>query len=243
MTTGTIPPKTARYVWPKRPPALSKEQEAAREAFMKLWHEELPTRYSIVERFNHGALARLPQTRERWRTLEIGSGIGGHLPFEDLSKQEYHCLEYRNEFCDVLRGLDGVEAVHEASIEGPTPFPDGAFDRIVAIHVLEHLRDLPKAIAEIKRLLADDGTLDVVLPCEGSLAYSIARRISAKRMFESRFGMSYDPIIANEHVNTLDEVLHLLLADFEPLQTKRFPFNVPIDAVNLCIALRLKKRA
>ena len=243
MTTGTIPPKTARYVWPKRPPALSHEQEVAREAFMKLWHEELPSRYSIVERFNHGALSQLPETRERWRTLEIGSGIGGHLPFEDLSKQEYHCLEYRNEFCDVLRGLDGVEAVHEASIEGRTPFPDGSFDRIVAIHVLEHLRDLPKAIAEIKRLLADDGTLDVVLPCEGSFAYSIARRISAKRMFESRFGMSYDPIIANEHVNTLDEVLHLLLADFEPLQTKRFPFNVPIDAVNLCIALRLKKRA
>ena len=116
-----------------------------------------------------------------------------------------------------------------------------SFDRIVAIHMLEHLRNLPAALAEIDRILAPDGYFDVVLPCEGSLAYSLARRISAKPLFEKRFGMSYDPIIANEHVNTLADVLGALQPLFKPETVKRFPIGLPIDAFNLCIALRLRK--
>ena len=33
------------------------------------------------------------------------------------------------------------------------PFDDGSFDRVLAIHVLEHLPNLPAALAEIRRLL------------------------------------------------------------------------------------------
>ncbi len=210
---------------------------------MGLWHEELPSKYALIERFNHGALSVLPNDREHWKTLEIGAGIGGHLPFEDLARQEYHVLEFRSEFCRSLRSLAGVAGVHESSIETRTPFPDGSFDRIVAIHVLEHLRDLPSAVDEIGRLLADDGILDVVLPCEGGALYSLARRVSAKPMFERRFKMSYAPIIANEHVNTLEEVRFVLADAFEATITKRFPLPIAIDAVNLCVALRMRKRA
>jgi SAM-dependent methyltransferase len=229
--------------WPKQPPPLSPDQEAAREAFMLAWHERLPTKYAIVERFNHGALARLPPGRERWRTLEIGAGIGGHLAFEDLAHQEYHCLELREEFCTVLRTLPGVAGVHAADIQGRTPFEAGSFDRVVAIHVLEHLRDLPRAVEEVSRILADDGIFDVVLPCEGGAAYYLARRISAKPFFERRFGMSYDPIIASEHVNTLDEVLETLEPRFVAQSVAHFPLGIPLNTINLAVALRMKKRA
>ena len=110
------------------------------------------------------------------------------------------------------------------------------------IHVLEHLRDLPPAVNEISRILADDGIFDVVLPCEGGLAYYIARRISAKPFFEKRFGMSYDPIIANEHVNTLRDVLDTLELHFVAETTSRFLLHIPIDSLNLAIALRMRKR-
>jgi SAM-dependent methyltransferase len=234
--------KRRPIVWPKRPPPLTPEQEAAREAFMLAWHNLLPAKYGIVERFNHGALSRLPPGRKHWRTLEIGAGIGGHLPFEDLSRQEYHALELRDEFCELLSQRPGIAGVHSTDIEQPTPFDSGSFDRVVAIHVLEHLRDLPRAVVEIYRILADDGIFDVVLPCEGGLAYYIARRISAKPFFEKRFGMSYDPIIANEHVNTLREVLETLEPHFTAETVSRFPLGIPIDSINLAIALRMKKR-
>jgi SAM-dependent methyltransferase len=234
--------KRRPIVWPKQPPPLTPEQEAAREAFMLAWHNLLPAKYGIVERFNHGALSRLPPGRARWRTLEIGAGIGGHLPFEDLTRQEYHALEMREEFCELLSQRPGIAGVHCASIEEETPFDSGSFDRVVAIHVLEHLRNLPPAVNEISRILADDGIFDVVLPCEGGLAYYIARHISAKPFFEKRFGMSYDPIIANEHVNTLREVLETLEPCFVAESVSRFPLGVPIDSINLAIALRMKKR-
>lgn len=228
--------------WPKQPPKLSPEQEEAREKFVLAWHEHLPARYSRIERFNHTALARLPEGKTRWRTLEIGAGIGGHLPFEDLSKQDYHCLEMRPEMCAELERLRGVTPIcHD--IQRRTTFADGTFDRVVAIHVLEHLRDLPAALAEIARILAADGILDVVLPCEGSPAYAAARRISAKPFFERRYGMSYDPIIANEHVSTLSEVVDELSRHFVVARARRFPFDVPIDAINLCVAFRMRKRA
>jgi SAM-dependent methyltransferase len=234
--------KRRPIVWPKQPPALTPEQEAAREAFMLAWHNLLPAKYGIVERFNHGALSRLPPGRARWRTLEIGAGIGGHLPFEDLARQEYHVLEMRDEFCKLLAQRPGVAGVHCADVEQQTPFDAGSFDRVVAIHVLEHLRDLPPAVREVHRILDDDGIFDVVLPCEGGLAYYLARRISAKPFFEKRFGMSYDPIIANEHVNTLRDVLETLEPYFVAETVSRFPLGIPIDSINLAIALRMKKR-
>ena len=235
--------KRRPIVWPKQPPPLTPEQEAAREAFMLAWHNLLPAKYGIVERFNHGALSRLPPGRKHWRTLEIGAGIGGHLPFEDLSRQEYHVLEMRDEFCERLSQLPGIAGVHCVNVEQPTPFDAESFDRVVAIHVLEHLRDLPRAVDEVYRILADDGIFDVVLPCEGGLAYYIARHISAKPFFEKRFGMSYDPIIANEHVNTLREVLETLEPHFVAESISRFPLGIPINSLNLAIALRMKKKS
>jgi SAM-dependent methyltransferase len=151
-------------------------------------------------------------------------------------------LELREEFCTVLRALPGVAGVHAADIQGRTPFEAGSFDRIVAIHVLEHLRDLPRAIDEISRILADDGIFDIVLPCEGGAAYYLARQISAKPFFERRFGMSYDPIIASEHVNTLDEVLQTLEPHFVEQSVAYFPLGIPINTINLAVALRMKKR-
>lgn len=209
---------------------------------MLAWHEELPSRYAFVERFNHRALARLPAEPQKFRTLEIGAGIGGHLPFEYLSRQEYHCLEYRSEFCERLRLLPNVASVIEGSIEEKTDFAADALDRVVAIHVLEHLRNLPAALQEIERILKPGGIFDVVLPCEGGLSYSFARKISSERMFRKRFKMDFTPIIQNEHVSTYAEVHAEIDKRFRAVQTVNFPFPIYAPAINICVALRLTKR-
>jgi hypothetical protein len=105
-----------------------------------------PSRYAFVEKFNHSALAKLPREPQHFRTLEISAGIGGHLPFENLARQEYHCLEYRPEFCERLRSLPNIASVVQGSIEAETTFGAASLDRVVAIHVLEHLRNLPAAL-------------------------------------------------------------------------------------------------
>lgn len=227
--------------WPKYPPALTPEQERAREGFMELWHRELPSRYGVIERFNHGSVSRLP-VKPNSRTLEVGAGLGAHSKFEDLGLQDYYCLEYREEFCRQLRESFPEDRVVCGSIEERQQWPDHFFDRIVVIHVLEHLRNLPSALAEIHRLLRPDGLFDVVMPCEGSLAYSLARKISAERLFRKNFHIDYTPIIRNEHVSTLTELLEELAPWFDITWRRFFPIPVALPSVNLVMAARCRPR-
>jgi SAM-dependent methyltransferase len=227
--------------WPKQPPVLSAEQERAREAFVAVWHQQLPTRYRAIERFNHASVSRLP-VKDGSTTLEIGAGMGAHSKFEDLTRQQYYCLEYRRAFCDELLKLFPADRVRHGDIEQRQPWPDGFFDRIVAIHVLEHLRNLPRAVAEIRRLLKPDGCFDAVLPCEGGIAYAVARKISSERLFRRRFGMDYTPIIRNEHVSTFEEIVEELERVFRVRVRSFFPLLIPVSALNLCVAFRLVPR-
>jgi SAM-dependent methyltransferase len=231
----------ARAAWPKTPPVLSAEQSAAREQFMLLWHQILPSRYRRIESFNHGFPASLPVVMGS-RTLEIGAGIGGHLPFENLRSQEYYALELRQEFCHELAKRLGPERVICGDIQDPLALPAAQFDRIVAVHVLEHLPRLPDALEQIGRLLRNDGVFDVVLPCEGELAYSVARKISAERVFRRRFKMDYTPIVRNEHVSNYDEIVTELLTRFRAQTTRFFPFRIPVASINLCVGMRLVKK-
>ena len=54
------------------------------------------------------------------------------------------------------------------------PCPDGHFDRIVVVHLMEHLPNLPAAVREMHRLCAKQvGQVSVVMPCEGGLALRV----------------------------------------------------------------------
>ena len=227
--------------WPKTPPCLTSEQLIAREKFMMLWHQELPRKYGLVERFNHGFVTSLP-CKQGSKTLEIGAGLGEHSRHEDLSMQEYHCLEYREEFCVELRKLLGPERVYCGDIQIRQTWEDRSFDRIIAIHVLEHLINLPAALSEVSRVLRDDGFFDIVIPTEGGLAYSLGRKLSAERLFRKNFKMAYTPIIQNEHVSTCVEILDELSKLFFVEKRTYFPLKIPSSNLNLFIGMRLKKK-
>jgi SAM-dependent methyltransferase len=227
--------------WPKVVPALTPEQQAALEAWYVIWLERY-NKSPIMERFNYGFPASLP-VPANCRTLQIGPGMGAHLEFEDLSKQDYHVLELREEFCARLAEQLPSDRVHCGNIEQRQPFPDGSFDRVVAIHVLEHLPNLPAALDEVARLLTPRGVFDVVLPCEGGFIYTLLRAVTTKRLFEKRFKMPYEPIIRSEHVSQLWEVNEELFARFTAEKTRHFPLPVPVDAINVFVGYRLRKKA
>lgn len=240
MTASTA---AGRPKWPKTFPPLTPEQEAIRDDFMKHWHEVLPRRFGAIERFNHGFVVRTAPAGFS-RTLEIGAGLGEHLEYErldDAQRAGYVALELRPGMAaEIARRFPGVQT-RVGDCQERLDFPDGHFDRIVVVHVLEHLPDLPAAVRELRRVCDPArGVLQVVLPCEGGLAYSLARRISAQRIFERRYGQPYRWFIEREHVNRPEEILEELRPHFRVERRAFFPLPVPSVALNLVVGLVLR---
>lgn len=233
--------------WPKTFSPLTAEQEIIRDDFMKYWHEILASRaiFNTIENFNHQyATQHFPH--DFLTTLEVGAGLGEHLNYENLSTEQrknYVALEMREQMAaEIKLAFPDVKTV-VGDCQKRLAFPDGYFDRIIAIHVLEHLPNLPAAIKEMYRLCnKTKGYFSVVIPCEGGLAYSFARKISAKRIFERRYKQSYQWFIEREHVNIPAEIIEELKIYFDIQHQRFFPMIVPFVNCNLCIGMTLRPK-
>jgi ubiquinone/menaquinone biosynthesis C-methylase UbiE len=232
--------------WPKVLPPLTEEQKRINDDFMKLWHEVLPKKFGVIEKFNHSFPVR--HSRPDFRTtLEIGAGLGEHLHYERLTPEQeanYWANEFRpNMAAEIEKAFPRVRTII-GDCQKRFDFEDGAFDRILAIHVLEHLPDLPATIRECHRLINKErGRLLVVIPCEGSPAYSLARKISAERVYKKRYGGSYKWIYTREHINLPHEVMEELDPYFTVEARSFFPLPfLPFVFNNLVIGMSLAPR-
>jgi hypothetical protein len=91
----------------------------------------------------------------------------------------------------------------------------------------------------LHRVCKKDGVLQVVIPCEGGALYSLARKISAQRIFEKKYKQSYRWFIEREHLNQPDEIYFILDKYFTIKETFYFPFLIPSTSINLCIGINL----
>lgn len=232
--------------WPKTFPPLTHEQVRISDDFMRHWHEVLPNRYGVVDRFNHLYPVRNAPA-DFARTLEVGAGIGEHLRYEMLSPEQeanYVAVDIReNMATEIAKAFPRVKTL-VADCQQRLPFDDGHFDRVLAIHVLEHLPNLPAACKELHRLCDKaKGVLSIVIPCEGSLAYGLARKISAQRIFEKRYGQSYQWLIEREHINIPREIFEELGRYFTVTRSTFFPISLKWEFCNLCIGATLSPKA
>lgn len=232
--------------WPKILPPLTPEQQKINDDFVKLWHEVLPQKFGVVERFNHSFPVKFSNAGFR-TTLEIGAGLGEHLAYEKLSPEQesnYYCNEFRENMAAGIRERFPQVQTIVADCQKPMEKPAGFFDRAIAVHVLEHLPDLPACVREIYRLLNKDrGQFLVVIPTEGSPAYSLARKMSAERVYKKRYGGSYQWFYSREHINLPHEIMEELHPYFVVENRKFFPLPIfPMVFCNLCIGLSLKPR-
>ena len=109
------------------------------------------------------------------RVLDVGCGGGRHaaearrlgahvvaLDRSDLdAKDAAGTLDAVTVDWAAARAVSGTATVGDATA---LPFPDGAFDRVIAAEVLEHLADDHLAIAECARVLRPGGVLAVTVP-------------------------------------------------------------------------------
>lgn len=231
--------------WPKTLPPLTPEQQRISDDFMQHWHEVFARRYGFIDRFNHQYVVR--HTAPGFRTtLEIGAGLGEHLEYERLTpeqEQHYVAVDMRANMMAVLRQRFPRVQTRLQDCQSRLDFPDGYFDRIIAVHVLEHLPNLPATVREMHRLCNKArGRLLMVIPCEGSAATRLARACSARRIFEKRYGQPYDWFIQREHINRPAEIFEELEPYFTLRHRAFFPVPLPWLFCNLFIGATLSPR-
>lgn len=226
--------------FPKKIQKLSLKKKNISNSFMKLWHQKLK-KFTLIENFNHNYVAKFNIVlKKNIKTLEIGAGIGNHLHYEKMLNKNYYCIEILNNMIQEIKKKFPQVTCIKGDIQKKTNFDNNYFDKIHAIHVLEHLPNLPKCIDEVYRLIKPNGIFQVVIPCDPGFLYSIARKISAERIFKKKFKIDYKWFIEREHINTPEEILFLIKNKFKIIDKKYFPFLVPSINFNLCLGLTLK---
>ncbi len=88
-----------------------------------------------------------PRIRHQLPVLDVGCGINKYPGAIGVDRNP-------NTRADVIADLDRF----------PFPFSDGAFREIRAIHVIEHVADVVRAMEEFHRLLAPGGEIIIVTP-------------------------------------------------------------------------------
>lgn len=89
------------------------------------------------------------------RVLDIGCGPRGSLEWANEARERIGIDPLAEAYR--LLGVDKHQMQYVATGAEQIPFPDQYFDIISSFNSLDHVADLPAAIAEIKRVLAPNG--------------------------------------------------------------------------------------
>lgn len=118
--------------------------------------------YRVRREMVHALIGRYVANVEgRFTILDAGCGTGALL--KELGRYgEVHGVDVAPEAVRYCRRR-GLERVEQGSVEA-LPFPNGMFDLVLALDVLEHVEDDLKAFSEIGRALKPDGTVIIFVP-------------------------------------------------------------------------------
>jgi ubiquinone/menaquinone biosynthesis C-methylase UbiE len=160
--------------------------------------------------------AAYPHIRPGSRVLDLGCGL------------EAAFLDYASDRIVAGVGLDdqvedGVQGRWRrvrADLRSPLPFPDGEFDHVVMLAVLEHLTDPERVLRETYRVLAPRGSLILTWP--SSMVDPILRVLHG-------FHLVSDEMESDEHqkripVATLQEMLRAI--GFQKFIHRTFEFGL-----------------
>jgi SAM-dependent methyltransferase len=110
------------------------------------------------------------------RVLDVGCGYGFLLAALEAAGYEAHGIEVSAHAAEQARRRIRGQVIQQGA-EEPFPFPDGHFDAVTLLDVIEHLAGYPAALASCARCLRPGGKLFVIT----LNAHSLARPLLGRR--------------------------------------------------------------
>lgn len=169
--------------------------------------------------------------------IEIGAGTGEHLSFVRHQFDRYELTDLDTGTLDVakskLAGNSRFEKLSFKTLSGDSlPYEDNSFDRLIATHVLEHLYQPHLVLKEWARVIKNGGVLSIVLPTDPGLAWRFGRCLGPRKNAIEQ-GISYDYVMAREHVNSCVNLVALIRHYFPVRNESWWPLSIQSVDLNL----------
>lgn len=195
------------------------------ELHRRFSHNPVPWFSWIVSRIPFGEMNTI---------LEVGCGSGQlwkEIPPEELEKKEIHVTDVSSgmveDAAELLRKSGRGSLIFETEDCQNLSYEDGSFDGVLANHVLFYVKNLPKALEEIRRVLKPGG----VFYCSTYGREHMKEITSLVQEFDSRitlsevalyelFGLENGEGMLKETFGRVEKILYddyLLVDEAEPL--------------------------
>ena len=194
----------------------------------------------IFESSPHKRIVKMKTCEAQKWVLDAGCGTGAHYPFfSDLSS--VIGLDADLESLILTRKKYPNALLIHGSIYS-LPFKNNVIPGCISVYVLEHLWFLENAVDEILRVLNDEGTFWVGLPCEGGWFYDTLRKHTTEKTNTQKYNIDYKKVARIEHCNTVEKILSLLESKCNVVFKSFFPLPIRKTDLNLSVALELTKK-
>lgn len=166
---------------------------------------------------------------EYGKLLEIGYGSGLLLPELKRHSETLYGVDMHGSDKSVQQTLDaeGVEAELTYGSILELPYESGTFDAVVCVSVLEHIKELDKAVSEIRRVLKPGGVAVLSFPTKNKITNSFFRLVG------------YDP--SELHPSSHRAIEESVMRHFHLDKRLIFP-RIGISDLALYMTLRCVKR-
>lgn len=176
--------------------------------------------------------------------IEVGAGTGHHIPYVKHAYSQYVMTDNNNEMLDIASKKYSAElskgvVLLEKQDATDLTYPDNSFDRLIATHVLEHLPNPVKVLAEWNRIVRPGGIISIVLPCDPGMLWRFGRHFGPRRN-ASKAGIAYDYLQAAEHVNSIFNLVVFIRHHFESITEHWYPARMAVPDLNLFYVCHLE---
>jgi ubiquinone/menaquinone biosynthesis C-methylase UbiE len=205
------------------------------------YHEQSNAVIRAIERKRTREIIRLLHIRGEESVLEVGVGAGNVL--EQIPAKRRFGLDLSMRILrDAARRLRQSASL-TAGDAAALPIASRTFDRVVCSEVLEHLPDPGAAVAEIARVVRDDGIVVISVPNERLIdrVKTVLQRLRALSFFSSREYRVPLHMKDEWHLHEFD--LTLLRKIVEPHFRVETTVGVPTDLFPIRYVARCRPRS